>query len=147
MKRKSGYYWVKEKSRAWAVSFCRNSFTAIPIIKEKSLTMSAKSNIIEYLRLKSGGMINITSDMADDVIAMAHDIEINKTAYAKLYRWNAAKSNYELMYTVSTTDELIQQNVHDALKKRPADQCYLWECYNSTGQFEGKIYTVNTNLF
>lgn len=109
--------------------------------------MSAKQNIIEYLRLKSGGVINITFDMADEIIAMAHGIEITPTAYAKLYRWNGVKKSYELMYTVPATDELIQQNVKDALKKRPVDQFYLWECYNRDGQFEGKIYTVNTNLF
>lgn len=109
--------------------------------------MSAKKNIIEYLRVKSGGLINITSEMADDVIALAHDIVIDRTAYAKLYRWNGVKGSYELLYTVPATDELICRNVKDALKNRPVDQFYLWECYNSDGHFYGKIYTVNTNLF
>lgn len=109
--------------------------------------MSAKKAIIEYLRIRSGGLVNITSDMADDVIALAHGQLVSNTAKAKLYRWNGQSKLYEIMYTVSATDELIKKNIKEALETRPVDLCYMWECYNSEGQHEGKIYTANTNLF
>jgi hypothetical protein len=109
--------------------------------------MSAKQNIIDYLRRKSGGLINISSDMATDIITLVNNQPVESIAVAKLFRWSELKSSYELQYAVPATDELIKQNVKEALTKRPIDKFYLWECYNSAGEFEGKIYTVNTNLF
>ena len=109
--------------------------------------MSAKQNIIDYLRRKSGGLINISSDMATDIITLANHQPVENVAVAKLYRWNELKKGYELQYAVPATDELIKNNVKQALLTPPVQNCYLWECYNSNGEFEGKIYTVNTNLF
>lgn len=109
--------------------------------------MSARQNIIDYLRRKSGGLININSDMATDIITLAHGQLVENMAVAKLYRWSELKTCWELQYAIPATDELIKRNVKDALTTRPVDKCYLWECYNSSGEFEGKIFTVNTNLF
>jgi hypothetical protein len=109
--------------------------------------MSAKQNIIDYLRRKTGGFVNITSDMAGDIIALANNQQVENVAYAKLYRWNGNAKKFELQYAIPATDELIKHNIKQALNKPQVKDFYLWECYNSDGQFEGNIYTANRNLF
>jgi hypothetical protein len=109
--------------------------------------MSARQNIIDYLRRKTGGMVNLTNDMATDIIALARNEGIEQTAHVKLFRYNMLKKGYEIQYTLQSTDELIKANIKEALQKPPVNECYMWECYNSGGEYEGKIFTTNTSLF
>jgi hypothetical protein len=109
--------------------------------------MSARQNIIDYLRRKSGGLLNITNDMATEIIDIARNDRIEQSANAKLFRYNMQKKAFEILYTVPATDELVKKNIKESLNKAPVNECYMWECYNSEGHYEGKILTTDTNLF
>lgn len=109
--------------------------------------MSARQNIIDYLRRKSGGLVNITNDMATEIISLARNEKIEHRAHVKLFRFSMQKKGYELQYTQESSDELIEKNIKEAINKPPVNECYMWECYNSQGDYQGKILTTDTNLF
>jgi hypothetical protein len=72
----------------------------------------------------------------------------DNSAYAKLSRYNAMKNGYDPIRVIRTNDEAIKQAIVKALSIGVQPQGgYLYECYNSNGQFEGKIFSLNPELF
>lgn len=49
--------------------------------------------------------------------------------------------------TIITDDETINQAILTALNNTQPQGGYLYECYNSNTQLEGKIYSLNPELF
>lgn len=110
--------------------------------------MLLETKIIQYLQEQSRGIICLSATQARHLISLVKfDGDITTGAHVKLFRWNGTNSKYDFLYSVLTTDEDIKQKIIAALEKRPAEKCYVWECYNSNGELEGKIYSINTNLF
>ena len=111
--------------------------------------MSKQQQIQDYLRSISRHMVNITDKQADEIICIATaEPGTAGIACCKLYRWNSVKTGWELQRTAETTDQKISQAIDEALNARiTVENCYLWECYGSDGMLQGKIYTVNPNLF
>lgn len=111
--------------------------------------MTTETHIINYLASESKGVINCSHAQARALI----DIVLTTTgpqptgAIARLYRYNAVSSQYDFIYTRQCTNEQIKEAILTALETSPAHGFYMWECYNSAGEFEGKIYTINTQLF
>lgn len=108
--------------------------------------MSIEEQIIEYLFTVSRGKIKATPAIVSEIIQIAQGRD-GGTAVCKLMRWNEVKRSWEVQYAVKSTDEEINLQVRAALDRPQVDRCYKWECYNSHGQLEGNIFTVNTNLF
>lgn len=105
-------------------------------------------NIIkEYLLKESKGAVNISSEQALHIVELVKGTLINSSPVAKLSRYSLMKRSWEYCYTVKVTQEAIDAALTDALKLTPVTDCYLWECYNAAGEFEGKIFTIHTNTF
>jgi hypothetical protein len=70
-------------------------------------------------------------------------------AMAKLFVWdmNRGEGNWRWCKDEVTTDKIIKQKIIEALDRGPAHHFYMFECYNSKGEMEGKIYTLNPALF
>lgn len=110
--------------------------------------MRTAQKIQQYLLTKSQGVINISDDIANDLVSLViNEYGKSRNAVAKLYQYNWVTDGYELIRTVETDDAYIKDEVIKALEKRPADKSYLWECYNMSGEFEGRIYCINPSLF
>lgn len=109
--------------------------------------MSMQQDIIDYLRATTKGRVTIPPSIADGIIAIVNGNGNPPGARAKLHRYNALKGDWEFIRTETTTDTAIAYQVREAIKHAPVDHCYRWDCYNSNGEFEGYIYTVNTSLF
>lgn len=109
--------------------------------------MRIEQAIKEYLHTQSKGLINITYQDARHIINLVVGKPEQGVAVAKLYRWNACNSTWEQLRAVVSSDAAIQRETIDALSRKPVEQFYKWECYNSAGEFEGMILTANANLF
>lgn len=108
--------------------------------------MSVETAIINYLRNESKGVINLSDAQAKKIIEFITSPKEN-AAIAKLYKYSSIKSQYELMMSIKTTDTDLEKSITDALKTPPTDFFYMYDCYNSKGQFEGKIFSIHSNIF
>lgn len=107
--------------------------------------MSIQRDIINYLKERSRGIINLTEEDATKIISMVKDrVDL---PYAILFRFNMATRVWDQQLTVKTSNEAIMQRMAEALNKIPPKECYKWDCYNSKQEFECTIYTLDINLF
>jgi hypothetical protein len=103
--------------------------------------------IIAYLQKESKGAVNISQEQALHIVELVKGELINNTPIAKLSRYSANRKSWEFLYTVKVTQEAIDAALSIALKINPVTDCYMWECYNGSGEFEGKIFTIHANTF
>lgn len=110
--------------------------------------MNAIKHIQQYISQATNGLVSITQTQAADILDIAYK-QSGKTnaALAKLYKYEAQTGNWQFVRTIQVTDEQVKDEIITALSRTPAKQFYRYECYNSTGQFEGNIETVNPCLF
>jgi hypothetical protein len=109
--------------------------------------MSMEQRLIDYVRQETNGRVNLTPGMVKGMIAIMNDVGQKGSALAQLHRFNALRGGWEFLYSRLTTDEEVNLQTREALKKNPVEREYRWDCYNSLGQLEGYIFTVNTSLF
>lgn len=110
--------------------------------------MLLETTIINYLKDQSGGRIKISEQQAQYIISLVRKSDSRITgAFVKLFRYNATIGSYNFLYCVPTTQEQIDSQILIALEKNLPKEFYLYECYNAAGEIEGKIYTVNPELF
>ncbi len=109
--------------------------------------MKLHDDIIALVQSATRGMVTLGHAEAEKVIRLVKQYMDTPGAHAKLSRYNSVKNGWDLLRVARTTNEAIKQQIIIALESRPVDHCYMWECYNSEGLFEGKIFTIHTNLF
>lgn len=108
--------------------------------------MTIEKQIEEYLYKVSRGKIVLVPGIAEKIRRIAVG-QGDQSPVAKLYRYNALKEGWEIMYVVKTSDEAIEQAILTALDHKPVEKFYRWDCYNSLLELQGSIYTTNTNIF
>ena len=69
------------------------------------------------------------------------------SAHVKIYKYDLQTGNYCFYRMVQTDDAEIKKEVLLALDKGPTMKLYMYECFNQSGEFEGKIYSINPNIF
>lgn len=106
-----------------------------------------EAQIKDYLYRLSKGAVKINYQQARHIINLVVGKPEQGQAVAKCYRYNNVKNDYEPLVNVITTDATIQREVIAALERKPVTRFYRFDCYNSAGEFEGKIYTLNPELF
>lgn len=109
--------------------------------------MNTETQIINYLQQLSKGLVNINRAQARHIISLVTASSADTGALAKLLRYNATSSTWELIRVISTTDEAIAHRWQEALEKGPVHYFYQYILYNSSGESEGVIYSANSNLF
>lgn len=108
--------------------------------------MNTETAIINYISKVSNGILQIGVQHAMQIIDIVKATP-QQQAFAKLSRFNGATNSYETICTTPTTNEAIQQAINAALNKPQVNEVYVYDLYNSNHEFEGKIYTVNPELF
>lgn len=82
---------------------------------------------------------------AQDIINLVTRYNPVTKAHAKLSRFGM--NGLEVIRTIPTTNEAINQAIQDALAKGPTMGFYKYDLYNDAGEFEGSIFSIDTNLF
>lgn len=109
-----------------------------------------EQKLIDHLAQLSNGLLQVTHTGAKEIINLVTNTVYHpaaNTAVANLYSWNSVSSTWIMVRQIPTTDEAIKTNIVEALQQSPSMQFYRWECYNSAGEFEGNIFTINPSLF
>lgn len=104
----------------------------------------------QYIQKVSNGVLNITEKHCSDLINLiVSNVHSKRDGVAKLFKLNAMSNSHTLFLTRSVSDEVIKTEIVKALENGiPQTQyLYMWECYNSAGEFEGRIFTMNCDLF
>ena|ERR1700761_627960 len=116
---------------------------------QKMQVMKTTDKIILFLERQSRGVINLTQSDAQHIIdiVLQNAVNVEGKAFVKISRWNAVSSTWELIHTKTTTTEAIQVQINEALTKTPTMEFYMYECYNSAMEFEGKIFSASPTLF
>lgn len=97
--------------------------------------------------------IEITQPQAADVIALVLNLKFAPVTgpTAKLYRFlravDANTGTWQHVYTIQVTQEQINAAVQLTTQIKPVMDCFMWECFNQAGEFEGKIFTDNIKIF
>jgi hypothetical protein len=101
--------------------------------------------IIDYVFKITKGFVKLRHDDVSEIINM---VLINgATAYVLLYRYNGNNNSWDKGKRIATSNEIIKRKIIEALESKPVEKCYRFECYNSDGELEGNIYTINPMLF
>jgi hypothetical protein len=80
-------------------------------------------------------------------IVLGTDGSLVGKAFVKKYRFNAMHQTYELYRNIYTTDAVIKQRILEALEEGSVYLFYKYELFNSAGELEGTLYSVNASLF
>lgn len=99
--------------------------------------------IIEHLYTASQGLIKITKDQANDIINLVTNY---RPAYAVKSRY-AQGNRIEVVRTITTTLEAINEAILNALESGPTHGFYKYDLYNDKQELQGSIFTINPNLF
>lgn len=108
--------------------------------------MSLQTDLIDYLRAESRGKINLSVAQANKIIELVTKPN-TATAVAKVHKYSPAKSSYDLLRVIETTDDVVKEGIVKALETPPVEGFYRYDCYNSKAEFEGKIFSIHNNLF
>lgn len=109
--------------------------------------MRTEQAIQDYILQESKGAVKINYQQARCIINLVIGKANQGQAVANLYRYNLQKQDYEFMRNIFTTDAAIHREIIAALEKKPPTENYRFDCYNSAGEFEGHIYSLNPELF
>lgn len=104
--------------------------------------MTPEQEIIAYIKTVTGGLVALTPKHANIIVSIALRQDVPKVI---LFRYGIKA--WEKVRTLATTQEAIDAAIKEAIKHRPVEGFYKYDCFNKDGQFEGTIYTVNPNLF
>jgi hypothetical protein len=105
--------------------------------------MQVTDQIISLMSQRTKGLIKLTPKIAQEIIDIV--ISGGDTAFVKLFRYEI--NTWKFYRQIPTTNEIVKQRVMEALDTKPVDYSYKFECYNSDGQLEGQIFTINSALF
>ena len=106
--------------------------------------MTTEQKIICYLGKVSKGQVNLTTHHAIKIIELVLNAQ---QCRVMLYRYNYQQKSWELMLTINTDIETINQAILNSLKNKPVDNFYRYDLYNEMNELQGYIYSVNPSLF
>lgn len=110
--------------------------------------MVIEQMIKDYLKQVSKGIINLSHQQTRELINIIIDNRhLQSVPVAKLYRYNAVNDSWIFLYSVKTTNEIINKTIIEQLQLGPVYKFYCWELYNENGELQGKIFTVKNQLF
>jgi hypothetical protein len=106
-------------------------------------TMTTEQKIISLLQSATKGMVKISPATAAKII----DLVLNPgQCKAVLRRYSHLKNDYEVMQTIETNQDKVNQLLAEALLKKPVEMFYRYDLYNEANELQGFIYTANSNL-
>lgn len=106
----------------------------------------AQELIIEKISQQTKGLIKLSWDKATEIMNIVFDN--SNQAYVVQYRHNSQmKGSWEKIRNLATTDQIIDEKIKEAIQSAPVMDFYKFECFNSDGEREGSIYTINPCLF
>jgi hypothetical protein len=105
--------------------------------------MQVIDKIISLVDHRTKGLVKLTPKAAQEIIDLV--IAGGNTAFVKLHRYEV--NTWRFHRQIPTTDEFIREKISEALDEKQVDKHYKFECFNSSGQLEGQIFTVNSALF
>lgn len=108
--------------------------------------MDKHAAIINYLHLATKGLVNITENMATEVIRLVQQAPA-KTAYVKLYQFNGITGTYVPMRGLPVTMGAINEVLQKLEGKQQVYQFYKWNCLDDKGAVVAEIFTTNCDLF
>ena len=108
--------------------------------------MQTEIYIKNYLQLISNGKIIITHKQARELINIIL-VSKKNTPFVKLFKWDNLTLNWVFLYTCKTNNEKIKSEILKGLENGPIYNFYKWEMYNELLEFQGNIFTSNTNTF
>lgn len=118
----------------------------MPENKPKLPKKSVQELLIAKVSELTKGQVKINWDHANEIINTV--LTNSKQAYVVHWRYSSNnKGGWEKVRNLATTDELIDQRIREAIEKAPVMDFYKFECFNSEGNKEGEIYTINPFLF
>ncbi len=108
--------------------------------------MQPQTEIALYLQKITAGLVNISPEHANEIIRIAH--RNGATATARLSKWEAqTAAGWRFIRTIPTTDEQLTENLNKAANTSSVMNMYMFDCYSSSGQCKGQIFTSNQNIF
>lgn len=105
--------------------------------------MSDEEKIIEYLLIKSKGLLRLNINAAREIIK----IIIPSDASVRFCKYNFQTKDYDMQRIIYTTDLIVYDAVYKYLQIPPTIQFYRYDCFNSNSEFQSFIYSAKSNIF
>lgn len=105
--------------------------------------MELNDKIKKFMWDKTKGLVRLDLADIDAIINLVRD----HSARAIFYKWSNQKNTYIVERTSQISDRQLHETLAEYGGKPPIHEFGMYELYNSAGEKQGTIYTINYGLF